>query len=51
LDEANVKAGLKGRNNREKIKALGRRARKRGLKRRGRGNYEKDCVPVIGDEP
>jgi len=47
LDEANVKAGLKGRNNQEKIKALGRKARESRLKRRGRRNYEKDCVPVI----
>ena len=47
LDEAYVKAGLKGRNNQGKIKALGRKARKRGLKRRGRGNYDKDCVTVI----
>jgi len=47
LDEANVKAGVKGRNNQAKIKALGRKARERGQKRRGRGNYEKDCVPVI----
>ncbi len=47
LDEAYVKAGFKGRNNQAKIKALGRKARKRCLKRRGRGNYEKDCLPVI----
>jgi hypothetical protein len=45
LDEAYVKAGLKGRNNQAKIKALGGGARKRGLK--GRGNYAKDCLPVI----
>jgi hypothetical protein len=35
LDEAYVKAGLKGRNNQAKIKALGEKAREKGLKRRG----------------
>jgi len=44
IDEAYVKAGLKERNNQGKIKVLGRKARERGLKRRGRGNYAKDCM-------
>ena len=36
-DEFYVTAGLKGRNNSHSIKKLGRRPRRRGLKRRGRG--------------
>ena len=47
IDESYITAGLKGRNNSEKIKELGRRPRKRGLKRRGRGRYQADRPPII----
>ncbi len=36
-DEVYVTAGLKGGNNSHRIKRLGRKPRRRGLKRRGRG--------------
>jgi len=38
---------LKGRNNSILIKLLGRKPRRRGLKRRGRGTYRGDKVPVL----
>jgi len=47
IDESYITAGLKGRNNSEKIKELGRKPRKRGLKRRGRGRYQTDRPPII----
>jgi len=47
IDESYVTCGLKGRNNRHKIKQLGRKPRKRGLKRRGRGKYSTDRPPII----
>ncbi|MGC9164471.1 MAG: transposase [Thermoprotei archaeon] len=45
-DEVYVTAGLKGRNNSERIKRLGRKPRRRGLKKRGRGTWNQD-KPVI----
>jgi len=47
VDESYQTAGLKGRNNSSLIKMLGRVPRSRGLKRRGRGRYEVDKVPVF----
>lgn len=47
MDEVYQTAGLKGRNNSCFIKLLGRLPRKSGLKRRGRGTYEEDKVPVF----
>jgi hypothetical protein len=47
IDEVYQTAGLKGRNNSILIKLLGRRPRRRGLKRRGRGTYREDKVPVL----
>jgi hypothetical protein len=47
VDEMYLKAGLKGKNFSEKIKEIGRKARKRGLKRRGRGTYKEDKVPIF----
>ena len=47
LDETFVTAGLKGRGHRELIRSLGRMPRRRGLSRRGRGNYYSDRVPVM----
>jgi transposase-like protein len=47
IDEVYQTAGLKGRNNSILIKLLGRRPRRRGLKRRGRVTYREDKVPVL----
>ncbi len=47
VDELYQNSGLKGRNNSSLIKILGRKPRRRGLKHRGRGNYEGDKVPVF----
>ena len=38
---------MRGRNNSILIKLLGRKPRRRGLKRRGRGTYREDKVPVL----
>jgi len=47
VDEVYQTAGLKGRNNSILIKLLSRKLRRRGLKRRGRGTYREDKVPVF----
>ena len=47
IDEVYQTAGLRGRNNSILIKLLGRKPRRRGLKRRGRGAYREDRVPVL----
>jgi len=49
LDEMYFKCGFKGRYYSSKIISLGRKPRKRGLKRhkRGRGTYEEDLVPIL----
>jgi transposase-like protein len=47
IDEVYQTAGLKGRNNSILIKLLGRKPRRRGLKRRDRGTYRGDKVPVF----
>jgi transposase-like protein len=47
IDEVYQTAGLRGRNNSILIKLLGRKPRRRGLKRRGRGAYREDKVPVL----
>jgi transposase len=46
-DEVYVTAGLKGRNNSQRIKRLGRKPRRRGLKRRGRGTWSEDKPAVF----
>ncbi len=46
-DEIYVTAGLKGRNNSHRIKRLGRKPRRRGLKRRGRGAWGRDKPAVF----
>jgi transposase len=46
-DEVYVTAGLKGRNNSHRIKRLGRRPRRRGLRRRGRGTWSEDKPAVF----
>jgi len=46
-DEVYVTAGLKGRNNSRRIKGLGRRPRRRGLRRRGRGTWDQDKPAVF----
>ena len=46
-DEIYVTTGLKGRNNSERIKRLGRKPRRRGLKRRGRGAWNQDKPPIF----
>ncbi|MBS7279706.1 MAG: transposase, partial [Candidatus Freyarchaeota archaeon] len=40
-------AGLKGRNNSQRIKRFGREPRRRGLKRRGRGTWNEDKPPIF----
>ena len=47
MDEAYQTVGLKGRNNSDLIKELGRRPRRRGLKHRGRGTYDQDKPPIF----
>jgi hypothetical protein len=47
VDEVYQTAGLKERNNSILIKLLSRKPRRRGLKRRGRGTYREDKVPVF----
>jgi transposase len=42
MDEAYVSAGLKGKRN------IKRQPRRRGLKRRGRGTYAEDKLPILG---
>jgi len=46
-DEVYVTAGLKGRNNSQRIKKLGRKPRRRGLKRRGRGTWSEDKPAIF----
>lgn len=46
-DEIYVTAGLKGRNNRDRIRRLGRKPRRRGLRRRGRGTWREDKPPIF----
>lgn len=46
-DEIYVTAGLKGRNNSDRIRRLGRKPRRRGLRRRGRGTWNQDKPPVF----
>lgn len=46
-DEVYVTAGLKGRNNSHRIKRLGRKPRRRGLRRRGRGTWSQDKPPIF----
>lgn len=46
-DELYITAGLKGRNNSQRIKRLGRKPRCRGLKRRGRGTWDEDKPPIF----
>jgi len=46
-DEVYVTAGLKGRNNSLRIKRLGRKSRRRGLRRRGRGAWNQDKPPIF----
>ena len=46
-DEVYVTAGLKGRNNSHRIQRLGRRPRRRGLRRRGRGTWDQDKPAVF----
>jgi transposase-like protein len=46
-DELYVTAGLKGRNNSQRIKRSGREPRCRGLKRRGRGTWDEDKPPIF----
>lgn len=46
-DEIYVTAGLKGGNNSHRIKRLGRRPRRRGLKRCGRGTWSQDKPAVF----
>jgi transposase-like protein len=46
-DEVYVTAGLKGRNNSERIRRIGGKPRRRGLKRRGRGAWGEDKPAVF----
>ena len=46
-DEIYVTAGLKGRNNSQRIKRIGRRPGRRGLKRRGRGTWRVDKPAIF----
>jgi len=46
-DEVYVTAGLKGRNNSERIRRIGRKPRRRGLRRRGRGAWGEDKPAVF----
>jgi transposase-like protein len=46
-DEVYVTAGLKGRNNSQSIKRLGRKPRRRWLRRRGRGRWSQDKPAIF----
>jgi transposase-like protein len=46
-DEVYVTAGLKGRNNSERIRRIGRKPRRRGLKRRGSWGEDKPAVFIL----
>jgi hypothetical protein len=47
FDEVYVTAGLKGRNNSERIRRIGRKPRCRGLRRRGSWGEDKPAVFIL----
>jgi len=47
FDEVYVTAGLKGRNNSERIRRIGGKPRRRGLRRRGSWGEDKPAVFIL----
>lgn len=47
VGETYVTVGLKGGSNSRRIERLGRKLRRRGLKRRGRGSWSSDKPPIF----